>query len=144
MTAIIPCTLLATNSRHTARLYLRMCMFGLFGLLPLLFRTEELMLKVALYITWMCGAIYALEHIYYDHRGGGRTVLTKVDIISFVTLACLLLFMEIIHPIYFMPSGKLEFLPLMATSVICAIGLVWCWVESLNLMFFGSVKTAWR
>jgi len=144
MTAIIPMTLLATNSRHTARLYIRMCMFGLFGLLPLLFRPEELLFKVVLYIAWMCGAIYGLERIHYDRSGGRRTVLTKVDLFAFATLAVVLVFMEVIHPIAFMPSGKLEFLPLMATSVICAIGLVWCWIESCNLMIFGSVKTAWR
>ena len=144
MTAMIPCTLLAANSRHTARLYLRMCTFGLFGLLPLLFRPDELLLKVSLYSTWMCGASYALEQVHYDHRGGGRTVLTNVDLLSFAILACVLVFMEIIHPIVFMPSGRLEFLPLMATSVICAVGLVWCWAESLSHLFFGSVKSAWR
>ncbi|KAL7532928.1 hypothetical protein ACHAXR_004930 [Thalassiosira sp. AJA248-18] len=144
MTAMIPCTLLATNSRHTARLYIRTCMFGLFGLMPLLFRPEELLFKAVLYITWMCGAIYSLEQIHYDHRGGNRTVMTKFDLLSFALLASVLIFMEIVHPILFMPSGRMEFLPLMSTSVICAAGLMWCWAESLNHMIFGSVKTAWR
>ena len=145
MTAIIPLTLLATNSRHTARLFIRICIFGLFGILPLLFRTEELILKVTLYITWMCGAIYGLERIHNDDSGGTqRTVLSKVDILSFAILACVLIFMEIIHPILFMPSGRLEFLPLMVTSTVCAVGLLWCWMESASQMFFGSVKVAWR
>ena len=144
MTAIIPLTLLATNSRHTARLYIRTCMFGMFGLLPLLFRTEELLFKVVLYTTWMCGVIYCLERMHYDQTGGKRTVLTKIDLVLFAILACVLIFMEVIHPIAFMPSGRLEFLPLMATSVICSIGLVWCWTESCNQMIFGSVKVAWR
>mmetsp|Transcript_1908 Transcript_1908/g.3438 ORF Transcript_1908/g.3438 Transcript_1908/m.3438 type:complete len:580 (-) Transcript_1908:917-2656(-) len=144
MTAVIPLTLLATNSRHTARLYIRTCMFGLFGLLPLLFRPEELLLKVGLYVTWMCGAIYGLERVHYDRHGGGRTVLTKMDFVAFATLAVVLIFMEIIHPIVFMPSGRMEFLPLMTTSMLCAIGLVGCWTESWKHMFYGSVKTAWR
>ena len=145
MTAIIPLTLLATNSRHTARLFIRTCIFGLFGILPLLFRTEELLFKVTLYITWMVGTIYGLERIHYDDSGGTqRTVLSIVDMMSCVILACVLIFMEIIHPILFMPSGRLEFLPLMITSVICAIGLVWCWMDSASQMYFGSVKVAWR
>jgi len=144
MTAVIPLTLLATNSRHTARLYIRTCVFGLFGLLPLLFRPEELLLKVTLYVMWMCGAIYGLERVHYDRHGGGRTVLTKMDMIAFATLAVVLIFMEVVHPIVFMPSGRLEFLPLMTTSVVCATGLVGCWMESWKHMFFGSVKTAWR
>jgi hypothetical protein len=36
-----------------------------------------------------------------------------------------------------MPSGRLEFLPLMITSVICAVGLVWCWFESCSQLFLG-------
>lgn len=137
MTAIIPLTLLATESPQNARLYIRICTFGLFGLLPLLFRPEELLCKVLLYVAWMSGTIYALEQIH-------GALLTRVDQLTFATLACVLLFMEIIHPIFFMPSGRLEFLPLMATSVICAVGLTWCWVESYNQMIFGSVKTAQR
>ena len=144
MTAIIPLTLLATNTRQTARLFIRTCTFGIFGILPLLFRVEELPLKVMLYICWMSGAIYGLERIHYDHDGRKRSVLTIVDYISFAILACVLLFMEVIHPIIFMPSGRLEFLPLMMTSVVCAIGLIWCWSESLSAMYFGAVKVAWR
>ena len=147
MTAIIPMTLLATNTRHMARLFIRTCMFGLFGILPLLFRPDELLFKVVLYVGWMCGVIYALETIHLDDRSGSqrrRTVLTTVDRLSFVALSCVLIFMEVIHPIIFMPSGRLEFLPLMITSVICAVGLVWCWLESCSQMFFGSVRVAWR
>lgn len=164
LTAIIPMTLLATSSRRATRLYLRTCTFGLFGLLPLLFRPEELLLKVVLFMAWMCGAIYILD----VENGGTSTtcsisrscsvgqagqeeeeeeeltrrmtsstpssLLTKFDLISFVTLGSVLVFMEIIHPIVFLPSGRLEFLPLMATSVICAAGLIWCWLESYRQM----------
>ena len=146
MTAIVPMTLLATNTRHMARLFIRTCMFGLFGILPLLFRTEELLFKATLYIGWMCGVIFALETIHLDDVGGNRrrTVLTTVDIASFVILACALIFMDIVHPLIFVPSGMLEFLPLLITSVVCAVGLVWCWLESYRLMIFGSVRIAWR
>lgn len=147
MTAIIPLSLLATNSRHTAHLYIWTCAYGVFGILPLLFRTEDLLFKVMLYITWMCGVIYGLECIHYDHDSSGgkrRTILSTVDMIVFAILACVLLFMEIVHPVLFMPSGRLEFLPLMITSVTCSVGLVWCWLEALNAMQFGAVKVAWR
>ncbi|KAL7547110.1 hypothetical protein ACHAWF_010428 [Thalassiosira exigua] len=139
MTAIIPLTLLATESRRTARLFTRLCTFGLFGLLPLLFRPDELMLKTTLFVTWMCGAIYFLERIHCYDRNERVAVVTKVDIFAFATLACVFIFMEVIHPIFFMPKGKLEFLPLMSTSVVCALGLLWCWVESFNQM-----RIAWK
>jgi alpha-1,3-glucosyltransferase len=147
MTAIVPLTLLASNTRHMARLFIRTCMFGLFGILPLLFRPQELLFKATLYIGWMCGVTYALDAIHHDSTGGGRrrrTILTTVDIASSVILACVLIFMDIVHPLIFVPSGRLEFLPLMITSVVCAVGLVWCWLESCRQMIFGSVRVAWR
>jgi alpha-1,3-glucosyltransferase len=100
MTAIVPMTLLATNTCRMARLFIRTCMFGLFGILPLLFRPEELLFKAVLYIGWMCGVIFAIETIHLDDRSGSRrrTVLTTIDLLSFVTLACVLIFMEVIHP----------------------------------------------
>ena len=157
MTAIIPMTLLATNDRAMARIYIRTCMFGLFGILPLLFRPEELLFKVTLYIGWMCGTISVLDMIHFDVTSmnppksdiilptttpSARTLLTNVDLLSFVILACILIFMEVIHPIVFMPSGRMEFLPLLLTSVTCAIGLVGCWFESYKqMMSHGSIHT---
>lgn len=137
MTAIIPLSLLATSSRDAARLFIRTCMFGIFGIMPLLFRQEELLLKVLLYTAWMCGTIYCLERIHQG-PGDGRleAVLTIIDRISLGILAHVLIFMEVVHPILFKPSGRLEFLPLMMTSVVCAVGLVWCWVDSFRQMLF--------
>lgn len=163
MTAIIPMTLLAPHSRRAARLYIRMCTFGLFGLIPLLYRPEELLLKVVLYIAWVCGTIFILDtednkEIHYFENddknhcdcslvGQGQqarkttkksAAVTKTDLISFVILGSVLLFMEVIHPIVLMPNGRMEFLPLMATSVVCAMGLAWCWLESYRQMRLPS------
>ncbi|KAL3800137.1 hypothetical protein HJC23_001058 [Cyclotella cryptica] len=65
MTAIIPLTSLATTSRENARLFIRTSMFGLFGLFPLLFRPDELLMKSFLYLTWMLFAIYRLESLLF-------------------------------------------------------------------------------
>ena len=144
MTAIVPLTLLATSSRLAARLFIRTCMFGIFGLLPLLFRPEELLLKVVLYTTWIFGAVYVLELVFDKGREqsnlSGEGLLTNLDLLTFLVLACVLVFMEIIHPIKFMPSGQLEFLPLMVTSGVCAIGLLHCWIQSFIQMRNCSQK----
>jgi alpha-1,3-glucosyltransferase len=128
MTAIIPLTLLATTSIDNARIFIRTCAFGLFGLFPLLFQPEELLIKSFLFLTWMLMTVYGLESLHFKNRRGG--LLTYIDMMNFAVLFCVFAFMEIIHPIVFMPSGRLEFLPLMITSVICAIGLMSCWVLS--------------
>jgi len=139
MTSIIPLSLLATTSRENARLFTRTCLFGIFGLLPLLFRTDELLLKVALFTSWMSGVIFILERIVFKNgksgqREKGRGLLTAMDKLAVGVLVLLLTFMEIIHPIKFMPQGKYEFMPLMMTSVFCAMGLLHCWVKSFLQM----------
>jgi alpha-1,3-glucosyltransferase len=139
MTAIIPLTLLATTSCYSARLFIRTSYLGIFALLPLLFRTEELLLKVALYITWLSGAIACLDEAIPKMKGNEK-LLTGFDYTAFVFMACLLIFMEVIHPIFFSPIGKLEFLPLMATSVFCAVGLLYCWMESSIIMIVTATK----
>lgn len=139
MTAIIPLTLLATTSCYSARLFIRTSYLGIFALLPLLFRTEELLLKVSLYITWLSGAISCLDEVIPKMKGNEK-LLTGFDYIAFVFMTCLLIFMEVIHPIFFSPIGKLEFLPLMATSVFCAVGLVYCWMESSIIMIVTATK----
>lgn len=134
MTAIIPLSLLAATSREHARLFIRTCLLGFFALLPLIFRPEELLFKVTLYIMWLSGSICGLELIVFKDRNDcikrNEGVLTNLDWVVISILVCLVIFMEVIHPIKFMPSGQLEFLPLMMTSVICAMGLFHCWITS--------------
>jgi alpha-1,3-glucosyltransferase len=159
MTAIIPMTLLATTDCTMAHVYIRTCTFGIFGILPLLYQPEELLVKVTLYIGWSCMTVCILEMIHLDNDDSidhptkrrsdksttttpltRRTLLTNIDHVSFILLACILLFMEIIHPLIFMPTGRMEFLPLLLTSVTCAIGLVGCWLESYKqMMYAGSI-----
>ena len=55
----------------------------------------------------------------------------------------LFLFTEVLHPLIFVNkdgSVKLPFLPLMATSVVTAVVLVWCWGCSLVLVLVGNNK----
>mgnify|MGYP000122974962 CR=1 FL=1 len=138
MTAIIPLTLLAPSSRENARLFIRTCMFGLFGLFPLLFQPEELLIKSNLFLVWMMMAVHGLESLLF--KSDKDSLLTQVDKLAANVLSSIYLFMEIIHPLVFLPSGKFEFLPLMATSVTCSIGLFYCWIKS-GLQMMNCLKT---
>lgn len=129
MTSIVPLTLLAATSEENARLYLRTCALGHFGLLPLLFRPVELPFKVASYVGFLAFAIYGLEQ-QIDTKG----LVTKWDKVGMLVLLAVALFLEVIHPLVFQPLEVLEFLPLMITSVVCAFGLVGCWVQLGLLM----------
>ena len=128
LTAMVPLTLLATTSVDAARLYLRTCALGLFGLFPLLYQPAELTLKVTSYIAFMALALYLLEQYHAP-----TLLLTTLDQLGMLVLAGVALFLQVLHPLFLHPW--MEFLPLMLTSVTCAIGLVGCWLQSGRLLY---------
>jgi alpha-1,3-glucosyltransferase len=131
MTAIVPLTLLAPTSVENGRLYIRMTAIGVLGLFPLLFRPVELPLKVASYMGFLALAVKALEEML-----GTTSLLTNLDFTGIIVLTCVVIFLEIIHPLALFP--RMEFLPLLITSTICAFGLFGCWIQTGRLMFRSS------
>jgi alpha-1,3-glucosyltransferase len=133
LTALIPLTLLAPSCVELTRLYLRTCAIGLLGLFPLLFEPGELLLKVLSYVAFLAMAVYLLETRH------GVSLLTTVDVVGMAVLGMVALFLEVIHPLLLYPW--MEALPLLLTSVVCAVGLIWyCWLESGRLMMRTSTK----
>ncbi len=117
LTALIPLTLLVEPSpsgEYHNVLFWNVCLWGLLGLLPLLFRSIEFSLKLSTYVTYMGLASHLLQtppqwmkNVQYASIGIVGSVIFILDIL----------------PI----QGKWEFLPLMVTSITCAVGLLGCW-----------------
>jgi alpha-1,3-glucosyltransferase len=128
MTALLPLTLLTTASMDCARLFIRTSALGLLGLFPLLFRVEELALKLFSYIAYMGMCVYLLERYY-----GGVSLLTTLDYVGMTILCSVTLFLEVIHPLFMFPW--MEAFPLLLTSITCAIGLIGCWIQSGRLLY---------
>lgn len=85
---------------------------GLFSLFPLLFKPEELLLKVlilVLYVMFIYGSL-DIRHEWYE-----KMYLYMSSLVFIYT--------ELIHYVVF--GGKLEFLPLMMMSVYTAIGILY-------------------
>lgn len=144
MSTIIPLTLLATLSQDHARLYLRVCAFGHFGLFPLLYRPVETLFKISTYVVHLSLSVLLLE-TFHSHDGkltekSKNTVVEPGLIKNFdkcylFLIFCLTLYMECIHDLSLNPLRHLEFLPLMATSVFSAVGLLSCWISLTRLMW---------
>ncbi len=149
MSTIIPFTLLATLSQDHARLYLRICAFGHFGLFPLLYRPVETLFKISAYVVHLSLSVLLLES-FHSHDGKlveesqdtaakETTVkpglLKNIDKCYLFLIFSLNLYTEFIHYLSINPLRHLEFLPLMATSVFCAVGLLSCWISLARLMW---------
>ena len=130
LTCVIPLSLLAVQSKQSAQLYLRISSLGHFGILPLLFRFVELGLKTFVYISFMALSVCILKIATKDElasMNAPRKLTNKWDRIGLLVLLLCYLFMELIHPIFLSSFERLAFLPLLLTSLSCALGLIACW-----------------
>ncbi|XP_031550038.1 probable dolichyl pyrophosphate Glc1Man9GlcNAc2 alpha-1,3-glucosyltransferase isoform X2 [Actinia tenebrosa] len=144
---IIPLSLLAVQDRRDARVYLILASAGHLSLFPLLFRPEETTLKVCLMMMFTILAFYSLCLV---HCGKSTSKPTSSDIFTLPLvapyeamylsgLAVLEFYNSIVH--HLTPMGSaLPFLPLLFTSVYCAVGVVWSWLLFYkNFFSFGEV-----
>jgi ALG6, ALG8 glycosyltransferase family len=116
-----------------ARLYLRTSALGLLGLFSLLFEAGELLLKVSSYVGFLAMAVFLLE----THHG--VSLLMSVDVVGMIVLGMVALFLQVIHPLLLYPW--MEALPLLLTSIVCAIGLVGCWLQSTIRATLDELQT---
>ena len=137
MTAIVPMTVLSVKSKENARLFLRLSTVGHFGLLPLLYKSTELGMKVCLNVSYLVWCLYLFQGIFHQSNENnpsrrGEPLVTMWDKIGLILMSVLLVFGEIVHRLT--QIEKLEFLPLMLVSIFCAVGLLSCWIEVGKMM----------
>jgi alpha-1,3-glucosyltransferase len=147
MTAIIPLIFLSFQSLSFARLFLRLCTVGHFGLLPLLFRPQEILLKVLLHATYLILSYFILKHAHEgtmveckNHEDQkSLQLMTIYDKIGIWFLGLVLFYSDVIHPLFF--GEVMGFLPLMLISFTCASLLLECWRESIVFMMMVTEYT---
>ncbi|EDR12360.1 glucosyltransferase [Laccaria bicolor S238N-H82] len=133
---LIPLSLLAAERQAYFRTFVIASVAGIFSLFPLLFTPTESIIEVAYSTLWIAFVYAPLSRRVYEYPKSIAYVI--MDVLEKVYLAgfpFLLLFVTLFpgwasrrrqdngEP----DAGysKLEFLPLMATSVYCSIGLIW-------------------
>jgi alpha-1,3-glucosyltransferase len=139
LNAIIPMILLVCrrtdHPKHASYriLFLQMTAFGLLGIFPLLFRAIELPLKLCSYFAYMTMCYHVLVErdpsTVPQEMSRWRLQIELLPVVAMV--------MGIIVVLEFVPMkwfGRMEFLPLLLTSIGCAIGLIYSWIRLLVLM----------
>jgi alpha-1,3-glucosyltransferase len=111
-----------------------------YSLLPLLFRPEEFLVKILLMLIHTCCIHLLLGTMAAPDSGvdAAATAQTPLALLSRLdTWKCraaklfsfglvpLEVFCSVVHPSLF--GGRLEFLPLMLTSVYCGSGMLFAW-----------------
>ncbi|XP_055640729.1 probable dolichyl pyrophosphate Glc1Man9GlcNAc2 alpha-1,3-glucosyltransferase [Toxorhynchites rutilus septentrionalis] len=118
----IPLTILAITNRTDARWTIFLSIVGHYSLFPLLFKPELVLIKHAMLVVHTGISILLYRKI---HGGQFLSTLERLYLFGFVMLS---LYENIIHPGFGL-SQKLPFVPLMATSVYCAIGVSYFWLR---------------
>ncbi|XP_056253423.1 probable dolichyl pyrophosphate Glc1Man9GlcNAc2 alpha-1,3-glucosyltransferase isoform X2 [Seriola aureovittata] len=122
--AILPLSILAVESREDAGIFLVLSTTGHYSLFPLLFTPAELPIKVVLMLLFTIYSVTALRKL---HRGQG-SLLHPLEVVYLLGLVAVAIACEIVFPL--LPwQQKLPFLPLLATSVYCSVGVCYSFLR---------------
>ncbi|XP_059208380.1 probable dolichyl pyrophosphate Glc1Man9GlcNAc2 alpha-1,3-glucosyltransferase [Centropristis striata] len=122
--AILPLSILAVESREDAGIFLILTTTGHYSLFPLLFTPAELPIKVVLMLMFTIYSFTALRKLY----SGQGSLLHPLESIYLMGLVAVAIACEVAFPLS--PwQQKLPFLPLLATSVYCSVGVCYSFLR---------------
>jgi len=124
---LVPLSLLAAENHAYFRTYVIASMAGVYSLFPLLFTPAESLIKLIYSLLWAVMIFSPLQRRVYEFPlSMAFVILDLLERLYLVGFAPLHLVVTIL-PWVLGPSK--EFLPLLLTSVYCAVGLVWAFIR---------------
>ncbi|XP_062370038.1 probable dolichyl pyrophosphate Glc1Man9GlcNAc2 alpha-1,3-glucosyltransferase isoform X2 [Cinclus cinclus] len=122
--AILPLSLLSIQRAKDAGIYLILATTGHFSLFPLLFTPPELPIKILLMLLFTVYSFSSLKSLFRREK----PLLNWLETIYLIQLVPLEIFCEIIFPLT--PwKQHFPFIPLLLTSVYCALGITYAWLK---------------
>ncbi|XP_075347336.1 dolichyl pyrophosphate Glc1Man9GlcNAc2 alpha-1,3-glucosyltransferase isoform X2 [Mycteria americana] len=122
--AILPLSLLSVQRAKDAGIYLILTTTGHFSLFPLLFTPPEIPIKILLMLLFTVYSFSSLKSLFRRER----PLLNWLETIYLIQLVPLEILCEIIFPLT--PwKGHFPFIPLLLTSVYCALGITYAWLK---------------
>lgn len=120
---LLPLQVLSANcpSEMTSSLFLSI--FGLYSLTPLLFSKELALIKLSLYVAYIM-----FNYFVFKRSQNSNTKLKFYENLYNVGIVVLPLYEFFVQYILRLDQ-KLQFMPLMLTSVYCGIGMVYFWMK---------------
>uniref|UniRef100_A0A8D0BDG9 Alpha-1,3-glucosyltransferase n=1 Tax=Salvator merianae TaxID=96440 RepID=A0A8D0BDG9_SALMN len=122
--AILPLSLLAVERSRDAGVYLILSTTGHLSLFPLLFTAPELPIKILLMLLF---TVYSFSSLRTIFRKEGP-LLNWMETLYLIGLIPLELVCEIVFPLTAW-NLQFPFLPLLLTSVYCALGIMYAWLR---------------
>jgi len=131
---LVPLSLIAGERHAYFRIFTLASVAGIYSLFPLLFTPAETLIKIVYSILWFAMVLPPLSKQLYEFPTSLPGVLVdffeRAYLWGFVPLQVFSTFYPIFMARYMRRSkadtlARLEFLPLMLTSIYCAVGVIW-------------------
>ncbi|KAI8071536.1 glycosyltransferase family 57 protein [Gongronella butleri] len=133
MIVLIPYSFMAGKSLLHLRIFTILSSAGIISLYPLLFHVQETPIKWMITLIWYLSILPGLSYCLHTKL---RRMLSNVERLYLLGLVALVGYVGAGHTLIF--GDRLEFLPLMVTSVYCAVGIVYSWL----LMMYAHLTAA--
>ncbi|KAI0776009.1 glycosyltransferase family 57 protein [Trametes elegans] len=136
---LVPLSLLAAENNEYFRVFTLASIAGIYSLFPLLFTPAETLVKIIYSVLWAIFVLRPIHRQVYQFPQGlvavGIDVLERLYLAGFPLLQVFVTLFPLVSKRLSSRAATseedttLEFLPLMLTSVYCAMGLVWAFVR---------------
>ncbi|XP_045204959.2 probable dolichyl pyrophosphate Glc1Man9GlcNAc2 alpha-1,3-glucosyltransferase [Mercenaria mercenaria] len=137
---IIPLSLLTIDKKKDAQIYLVVSTIGHYSLFPLLFTQFETPIKICLLAFTTLYAFTGVANIFRAPWSyTSLPLLSTPETLYLLGIVPLELYNSVIHNSLGL-AYKLPFLPLMLTSIYCAIGVIYCWIRFYWITFYKKSK----
>ncbi|KAG2146718.1 glycosyltransferase family 57 protein [Suillus clintonianus] len=130
---LVPLTLLASENYAYYKTFVIASVAGIFSLFPLIFTPAETLLKIIYSLIWGAMILYPLHKQLYEFPSSLPWVLLESFENAYLYGFALLQVFVTLFPYVTGGNPDTEFLPLMATSVYCAVGLIWAFIRLSTL-----------
>ncbi|XP_066894525.1 dolichyl pyrophosphate Glc1Man9GlcNAc2 alpha-1,3-glucosyltransferase isoform X3 [Kogia breviceps] len=122
--AVLPMSLLSVGKAGDASMFLILTTTGHYSLFPLLFTAPELPIKILLMLLFTIYSISSLKTLFRKEK----PLFNWMETLYLLGLGPLEVFCEFVFPF---TSWKLKypFIPLLSTSVYCAVGITYAWFK---------------
>lgn len=123
------CSIVAIKEPKDAKIFLLLSTIGHYSLFPLLFPSSLLLIKVLLHLIYTLYAFQSLSSLCpLLHSNCMLPLLSISESLYVLGLIPVFIYESVIHDLLGL-NKVLPFLPLMLTSVYCAVGITYCWLH---------------
>lgn len=132
---VIPFSVVAMERVEDARTFLFLSTVSTYSLFPLLFEAQEYPIKVTLLLLYSLVMWLEFSEFFHTEEAAEKTkslVGGGLERFYLAGLVVVEIYGQCLHPLWL--GSSLPFLPLMLTSVYCAVGMVYFWLGQLRMI----------